>query len=972
LLRFGRGESTQVLDGLAFAWGARMALAASHLDAGPLFAVAALSDRLRPGVRRWLLAARPVATLDEVEFGAVPGGAMQARARISGAGFDPVGDAPGFHGLAGDLAGDAEAVSLAVDPGAELRFEWPSGFGVPHAARLAGTLTGWREGGGWRVGTGALRMRGDIGLDLRGGLWFQGDGSRPRIDLAARVQPTPLAVARGFWIHHRMPPATVHWLDAALQGGRLEGARALVSGDLDDWPFRDDQHAGRFQVDARIADATLKFQPDWPAIEHVDADLAFVADGFHVHGKGVLAGVGIRNLDAGIEHFGRAVLEVAAQGGGDASKLLALLRESPLHDSHGEILDNLRASGLASVTFGMELPLHADAPAADISGTVALAGAKLAERRWDLAFDNVRGRATYGSRGFRAERLAVRHEGQPGTLSLRAGDATRDRAQAFEAELRANLAADRLLRRVDALDWLLPQVRGRSDWTARLAVPRDAASTASARLRLQSDMVGTALALPAPLDKPAGVALATTIDAALPTDAGEVTVALGERAAVRARGTGKATGVRVVLGSGSVTQPAPPSGLVVGGRAGSLDALGWIGIARAATAGGDADPGRPARNAGAPAPFPLRGIDVTAARLELFGAEFPETRVRVGNADGAMVARVDGPGIAGQVRVPDIAGATVSGRFQRVRWPLPGTGRTDAAGREAGGDIDPATLPPFALDIDQLSVGEAALGSAVLRTRPVPAGLRIVQLQARSPDQRIDVQGEWLGSGARARSRVGVVVQSSDFGALLGGLGYGGQLAGGTGRATLDATWPGSPAGFSLLALDGTLELDARDGQLTEVEPGAGRVLGLLSIAQLPRRLTLDFSDFFERGFAFDRIHGKVRVAGASASSEGITIAGPAAEIGIRGSANLRAQTFDQVIEVVPRTGNLLTAVGAIAGGPMGAAIGAAANAVLRKPLGELSAKTYRVSGPWKDPVVEVVGRGPRETTAVVAPAPQG
>ena len=977
LLRFGRGTSARVLDGLAFAGGTRIALGASHLDAAPLFAVAALSDRLQPGVRRWLLAARPAATLDDVLVGTAADGAWQARARISAAGFDPVGDAPGFHGLAGTLEGDADAVSLALDPRAGFRFEWPSGFGVPHTARLAGTVTGWREGDGWRVATDALRVRGDgIGLDVRGGMWFQGDGTRPWIDLAADVQPTRIAVAHGFWIHHMMPPATVRWLDAALQGGRLEGAHALVSGDLDDWPFREEQHAGRFQVDARIAGATLKFQPGWPAIEHVDADLSFLADGFHVDGKGVLAGVGIRHLDAGIDHFGHAVLEVAAQGGGDASKLLDLLRNSPLHASHGEILDNLRASGLASVTFGMELPLHAGAPAADISGTVALAGAKLAERRWDLALDNVRGRATYGSGGFRAERLSVRHEGRPGTLSLRAGDDTRDRAQVFEAELRADLAADRLLRRVDALDWLLPQVKGRSDWTARLSVPRDTASAGSARLRLQSDLVGTALTLPAPLDKPAGVALATTIDATLPADAGDVTVALGERAAVRARGNGNTTGVRVVLGSGSVMQAPPATGLAIGGHAGALDALGWIGIARAATAD-DATPrsdgsSRPPAGSAASTSFPLRGIDVTAAHLHLFGASFPGTRVRVEEGGGALVARLDGEGIAGQVRVPDVSGATVSGRFEQVRWPLPAPGSAPGTGGDASSDIDPATLPPFAFDIGELAVGDAVLGNAVLRTRPVPAGLRIVQLQTRSPSQRIDVQGEWLGSGTRARSRVGVVVQSEDFGALLGGLGYGGQLEGGSGRATLDATWPGSPAGFSLLALDGTLELDASDGQLTEIEPGAGRVLGLLSIAQLPRRLTLDFSDFFERGFAFDRIHGKVRIAGASASSEGITIAGPAAEIGIRGSADLRAQTFDQVIEVVPRTGNLLTAVGAIAGGPMGAAIGAAANAVLRKPLGELAAKTYRVRGPWKDPTVEVVGRGPPQATAGVTPAPPG
>jgi len=63
---------------------------------------------------------------------------------------------------------------------------------------------------------------------------------------------------------------------------------------------------------------------------------------------------------------------------------------------------------------------------------------------------------------------------------------------------------------------------------------------------------------------------------------------------------------------------------------------------------------------------------------------------------------------------------------------------------------------------------------------------------------------------------------------------------------------------------------------------------------------------------------------------------------------------------VIPRAGNLLTVAGALAGGPVGAAIGAAANAVLKKPLGQLAAKTYRVTGPWKDPKVEVRKREPQ------------
>jgi len=52
----------------------------------------------------------------------------------------------------------------------------------------------------------------------------------------------------------------------------------------------------------------------------------------------------------------------------------------------------------------------------------------------------------------------------------------------------------------------------------------------------------------------------------------------------------------------------------------------------------------------------------------------------------------------------------------------------------------------------------------------------------------------------------------------------------------------------------------------------------------------------------------------------------------------------------------------------VGAAIGAAANAVLQKPIGEMASRTYRVTGPWKEPKVEVVSR--EQTRAAGKPAP--
>jgi uncharacterized protein (TIGR02099 family) len=954
-LRIGAGDRMQALDGLLLAGGKHFGLHADRVDAGPLLDVAALSERMAPGLRRWVLAAQPTAILEDVEVTGMRGGAMHAQGRISAIGFASVGSAPGIDGLAGRLQGDAEGFTLDIDPASKMRFDWPRGFGVVHEVRLDGVVSGWREGDGWRVATDALRLRGkEYGVAVRGGLWWQGDGSRPWIDLAAQIDDTQVTVAKHFWVRHLMPKGTIHWLDNALVAGMLRDGRAVVSGDLDDWPFRD--RNGLFRADAHIANATLKFQPDWPAAEQVEGDVSFIADGFTVDGKGAIAGVGIRQFHAGIPRFSAAELTVQAQGGADASKLIDLLRQSPVRKEHAETLANVSASGPAAVTFDMLLPMHHKPGASErrFGGTVELTDASLREKRWKLAFDQVKGRAEYGKGGFGTEQLAVRHDGQPGKLSLRAGGYTRDKSQAFEADLEAMIAADDLIARAEDMAWLKPYLEGRSVWTIGVSVPKSAnarAAAAPSRLQLRSNLVGTALTLPAPLHKAANVSLPASIRTAMPLGSGEIEVALGNLAAVRAQSRNNQTGVRVAVGSGTVSEPPPASGLIVTGRAATLDAIDWIAFAKGGEGSGK---------------LPLRRIDVAADRLLLLGASFPDARVQVVPASGGTAVTVAGNALAGAIMVPDADGAAIAGRFERVHWRR---AATKATLPDDGPDIDPAKIPPLAFDIDDLRFGDGRLGTARVRTRPVAAGFRIEQMQMRAEKQRIDVTGDWLGRGADARTRMQVAIDSDDFGELMTGFGFSGQLAGGDGTAILDAHWAGSPAAFKVPALQGTLALDVKDGRLVEIEPGAGRVLGLLSVAQLPKRLTLDFRDFFSKGFAFNRVDGHVRVAGGSARSDDLRIDGPAAQIRIRGVADLRAQTFDQTIEVLPKAGNLLTVAGAIAGGPVGAAIGAAANAVLDKPLRQLAAKTYRVTGPWKDPKVEVLKREqPRARTAQTEP----
>ena len=965
LLRVTAGGKVRPMDGLTVAGGRRFAVIGRNLDATPLLAVLGLTDQVEPGLRRWLRNAKPSLRLGHVQVIGEQGGPLWAEGRLDELAFATVGNSPGLSGLQGDFQGDADGVRLRPNPSALLRFDWPTGFGVVHEVRLAGDIVGWREGAGWQVGTPALRVQAqDYAAEVRGGIAFQADGTRPRLELAAQLDDAPVPVAKKFWIHSKMSQHAIDWLDMALAGGTLTGGTGLVSGDLDNWPFN--HQDGRFEASGHIRDGVIRFQQDWPQMEKVDADVTFIANGFELHGKGELAGVAVDRLDAGIADFAQGQLFVRAHTASEASKLLAMMRQSPLHKTYGDTLDNITASGPADTSFDLLLQLHGG-PGGHLKGQVALQGAKLADKRWNLAFDQVQGKADYSSEGFAAEGLSVRHNGNPGTLDLRAGAPVKDPAQAFEASYSSLLDAKDLFDRAPQMDWLRPYVRGASTWRVGVSLPRvqPGKPEPASHLRLDTDLVGTTLDLPAPLDKPAERALPTRVDVSLPLGSGEVDVAFGQLVALKAVTRGEQTGVRVVMGSDSVTDAPPAHGLVVSGQTESLDAMDWISLAR----GGNDDGG---------GSLPLQQVDVQADRLLLIGGVFAQTRLRLKPDRDNILVQLDGPSLQGNLQVPNADGAIVRGDLQRVHWqsaaaPAATPADDSNAGtgalaqslpepqRRAVDEIDPAKLPPLALDIADLQLGKLNLGKAVLRTRRLTDGLQLDQLQLHSTDQDIALTGAWRGKGETATTRLSARLDSRNLGDLVRDLGFGGQLRAGEGELLLDAGWPGAPTGFKLAALEGTLKVAARNGQLLEVEPGAGRVLGLLSVAQLPRRLMLDFRDFFSKGFAFNRIDGEVRFGDGKAQTNRVRIEGPAADIDIRGAADLRQQQFDQTIDVHPKSGNLLTVVGAVAGGPVGAAVGAAANAVLAKPLGELGARTYHVTGPWKDPKVEVVDRDEAE-----------
>lgn len=936
LLRLDHGGHTQVLDGLYAAGGERSGLAADGIEAHPLFALAALSSKLSDAQRRWLYFAAPRGRIEALRVARNRDGGLRGELRLGGFGWLPTGEAPAFEGLGGTMRFDQDGLEFELSD-APVRFDWPAGFVAPLDLRLDGTLAAWREGEGWRLGSERLRIEGeDYAATARATMAFEPGGGRPRLDLAATVDATPAVASKRFWVLHRMPPAAVHWLNTAIEDGRVAHGDVVLSGDLDDWPFRDNE--GRFEAVARLEGLALRFQPEWPRAENLTGVARFTGTGFSVEGEASLLGVAVTRVRGGIADYRDSLLDLHVEGEGGGAQLLEVLRKSPLRQRYGEHIDALDIGGRGRLALDLAIPLKAEAGGPRLRGVVDLADADLRESRWNLDLRGASGRVRFSEEGFVAEELSVRLDEEVGSLSLAVGGFTSDPSLAAEGSLRGRFLASSLIARYPALDWLSPAMVGRSDWSIGVRVPaaaegQDAAPVA---LRLRSDLTGTALELPAPLRKGVDDALALSVEARLPVEAGELDVRLGELMHLRGhlREGGQLDGV---LAFGHAAEaPGAAVGLAVTGQVPVLDVAGWAAFA----AGGEG------RN-------PVRSIDLAAGELDLLDRAFVDTRLQLERDAERVRIRVDGAELVGTLEIPTDLDRGIVGDFERLYWP---SGRF---ARGAPADTDPALVPPLRFDVRDLRFGEARLGRARLETYPTPEGLHVQRFETEAPSQRITAGGHWGRIDGRSHSRFSVDFAGDSLGDMLDALGYAGMVEGGPTRARLVAGWPGSPAAFGLEVVEGSLEVDIGQGRILEVEPGAGRLLGLVSLAELPRRLLLDFSDFFGQGLGFNTIRGRFALGGGDATTDDLVVDGPAAEIRVRGRAGLKTQDYDQTIEVLPKTGGVLPVVGAITAGPAGAAIGAVAQALLNRPFKEMSRTVYHVTGAWKSPQVDVVERGP-------------
>ncbi|WP_018413391.1 YhdP family protein [Methyloversatilis thermotolerans] len=883
---------------------------------------------------------------------------FRINARLEGVGLSAVGELPGVSGLSGRIEGSDLRGTLQIDA-PDLQLSLPAVFPEPDIAFSQFRLrAAWqRNDGATELALESLAFRNAHVQGQARGRYRTGERGGD-IDIEARLTDgDPRAVWR--YLPHSVGPDTRDWLRTALAAGRVPEATLRLRGHLADFPF-DRPGSGVFQVRVKAEEATLDFGHEWPPLTGLRADVLFEGRRMLVTGRDgriLNARVGPTTAEIPDLWAHEEVLVVKGSASGATSEFLRYIDASPVGARIEGFTAGMRAEGNGKLQLGLTIPLRHSRDSR-VEGEYSFTGNRL---RIDAAMpplDDAAGRIAFTDSSLTIRGAQASVLGFPMTL-----DVSTAANGAVNVEARGRASADALRAQIGQ-SWM-DALSGSATWQARIAVRRDASDVV-----LEADLAQMASALPAPLGKPLGEPLALRVERFAGMDAREMArrglPSIGADRELLRVSAGRLGAADIVRRQGVVERaaiglpqmpPLPDAGiaLVLSGDTIDLDAL-----SRTFGAAGGAE-------SGAEAPPPGR-VRIDARNLKVAGHWLDGVKADAQRHGERWDIDLTSSQARGKLSWLPQGKGQVTARFERLRLDSPEDERAQVSSTDA--QDEPDELPALDIEADQFVLDGRQLGRLELRARNERRAWLIDQLVLSVPE------GSFVGSGAWGRptggprggreTRIGFEIRASDAGRLLERLGHAGVLRRGTASLKGTLSWQGSPLSIDYLSLGGAFELKADDGQFSKISPGAGRLLGILSLQSLPRRITLDFRDVFSEGFAFDRVRGNVKVERGIMTTRDLELAGPAAQVKITGSVDVSAETQNLVVNVQPALSDSVS-VGALIANP---AVGVAtylAQKVLKDPLGQMFAFRYAVTGSWDDPAVSKLGEQPAASSAAPA-----
>lgn len=833
---------------------------------------------------------------------------MQIRTQFTDLSAKPWENVPGFSGVSGSVWMDDQYGVMQLE-GSNAALDFNGLFRAPlKLTQLRGDITWWRDEQSYYIRTPQLlASNNDIQTQSSLYLVVPRNGQSAFLDLQSHFQDGNVANAGQFYPVRIMDEDLVNWLDQGLVQGHIDEGGVVVRGRLADFPYQN--HNGKFEVKFTGKDIELNYKKGWPHITHLQLDGEFSGTDTRLYSPAAnLYDSKLHDIDVRIADFSNPVLDVKGQYQGSTQDAVQFLVNSPIAPQAKDFYTDTRFEGRNTATLQLQVPLADDMEdefPLTYSGKVTFIESGLSTFRGMLEVSKLNGDLEYSTQGVSGK--GIRAQVLGGKTEVFVFTHPIEASQQIKIGMKGELDVGATLKRLQLP--VADEVKGRTHWAGLLSFGyRAAGRNVPGSFNFDSDMQGVRVDLPEPLNKNADESRHFNFNVEFPQDK-KFTIAVGLEKLLRAK---------LQLDSADVKA---------------------IRLQRATVNFSDTEPILPVTSA-------IR----ISGRLEAFSAATWQHVL----ADGSNESK--GLGFA-KLTLPieldmDHMSVTTGAMFDEES-----SAKVSAE--------SPKRAPLINGVIRELIVDKMHLGRFEIATERDKDGMRIKHLDFASDDMKIRGSGSWFYRKRQHQTNMLFDLESPDVGNMLHRLGYAGIIRHGKAVAHMQLNWADAPSRFAFSKLDGTLGIVINDGIVDQVEPGAGRLLGLLSLTELPRHLVLNFKEF-SKGMSFDEIKGNFDFAAGNAVTENLNIDSPAAVIAIRGRTGFATRDYDLEVIAVPRVTSSLSLVGCLLTGGSTCGWVFFFDRLVGKSIDDSLAKRFTVQGTWEKPEIKEIARKekPVESTA--------
>ena len=742
------------------------------------------------------------------------------------------------------------------------------------------------------------------------------------------------------------------WLDTSLLEGTAENTSLQIKGKVKDFPFIDENNKpdlskGFFRVQTSIKDSFIEYGDNWPEMEKFDAEVSVNGgDVFITSQKGELDKSQVKVFNGSITPFtaDEVVLNIDTVLDSSAENIIFAINNSPIKEAMKGMSEDMEGKGDGELKLVLNVGFD-DLDNIPFKGTYEFLGSTLENPQLEIPpISDLRGVLEFNNDDVKITNLDGKLFGEPLNLKLKNADG------ATIIDLKG-VIGENMIKELLGENWL-KNISGQADWEGLISLSEN-----KSEFKITSDLLGIQIKNLSFLDKAKNksedTALKLTINKqSTGEDSDVINITLGDHvkglinSANDENGDPSLTNGLIEVNSDKKMQ-IPESGIVFIANLNEVDLEELVDlIPDNESETSDIDSSQ------------SKSMNIEAVlnikKLNAYGYIFNNFKFKLRPEDSGIIVQLNGEGARGNI-LWDPEKNLIKARFEELH--LLGSDESIEEWDDAFETEDPIIKNPPKIDV---KIQEFLLkskyfdnnlnGNLTFQASKSNDKWFIDLFKFLNPDYALKVTGIWHDESPNPDTEIDFDWKITDLDKTLEEFNLDNLLTGGTGQLNGKLSWPQSPWKFDKNKASGSISINIDKGVILEAQPGAmGRLFGLLSLQSLPSRLTLDFSDIFADGFAFDSIDGLAELENSNIHSDNFEIKGPAADIFIKGDVNYKDETQDLVVTITPNVTDTMS-VAALAGGPIVGAAAFVLQKLLNDPLNEVLTDQYRLTGSWADP----------------------